>query len=365
MSKILFLANAHYDNAKRGTPLHLCHVFRELRKEHDVRICAASVPEEFKDIFIPYPQTRRLRKLLDLSAIMRTYRPDYIFTATSGGLLPPVILKLIFGVKIAEEIHGMAFEELYADGTIGKFGYVLMKWKVWALLHFYNVVFVMSGKLIDYYAPMSKGWVLAYGAVDADEVPDASERIQDGQKLIIGYMGNARAYQGLPFLIEAAADLKARGIQLRLNLIISGDRIKLQELLDQYELTDLATIHHNVSHEEAYRLITDSSVLVIPRASSPITEYVFPGKLADYLATGIPTITTRVGAVDELQQEFSTRCVVIEPDHIASGLADALMQVNGMTGAQRRALGARARAYARERFSWDARGKIFNAEFRS
>jgi len=365
MSTVLFLANIPLANPQRGTPQHLCYMFRQIKKEHTLFVCTHSVPEEFRDIFIPYPSGKGMGKLRALKHIVEKNHITHIFTAGQSGLLAPVLLKYLCGVKIADEIHGMGFEELYASGEIGRFRYFYMKWKVRTLLRFYDSVFVMSQKLLNYYASISKGWVLVYGGVDIAEVPDASSRAREEKELVIGYMGNTRAYQGLPYLIEAAASVLKKGILLRLNLIISGDSTELEQLLSDTGLNRVTTMHHNVSHEEAFRLIADSSVVVIPRPSSVITEYAFPGKLAEYLATGIPTIATQIGPIDEMREEFVQYCILIKPDTIAANLADALERVSLMSAQERRILGEKARTYAGERFSWDIRGKIFNERFRS
>jgi glycosyltransferase involved in cell wall biosynthesis len=360
MSRVLFLADIHLKDPKRGTPLHLCSMFREIRKEHDLLICARSVPEEFLDIFIPYPQERGLRKLLALRHIVKTRAISHVFTATDIGLVAPVLLKLVTGVKIVDEVHGMSFDELLADGKIGRFRYFVLKSKVWVLLHLYDTVFTMLRKQADYYAPMSRKWVIAHVAVVVDEVPDASAQVHSKETLAIGYMGNARTYQGLPYLIEAAALAREEGVPVRLNLILSGDDTAVRAELDRFGLSGVTTIHRNVPHEEAYRLIVHSDVLVIPRPSEPITEYAFPSKLPEYLATGLPIILTAVGPVEELRLELERYCIIVKPDAISRNIADALRRVWRTDGAELSARGAAARAYARDRFSWDARGKIIN-----
>ena len=365
MSTVLFLSNIPLANPRRGTPQHLCYMLRQFRREHSLVICAASVPQDLAQHFIPYPSGRGWNKLRALKRMVAERGITHIFTAGQTGLLAPVLLKYLCGVKIAEELHGLDFEEFYAKGSIGLLRYWFMRCKVWVLLHFYDTVFVMSQKLIRYYAPMSAPWVFVQGGVDIHEIPDASKRTGGEKIFTIGYMGNARAYQGLPFLIEAAAVLKTRRVPFRLLLIISGDTGEVRELLASRGLSEVTTIHNDVSHEEAFRLIGDASVLVIPRQSSAITEYAFPGKLAEYMATGIPTVATEIGPIGEMREEFSQYCVLIRPDRIVENLAEALEKMQKMSGEERRALGHRARAYAGERFSWDARGKIFNERFRT
>ena len=201
------------------------------------------------------------------------------------------------------------------------------------------------------------------GGVDMSEVVDASSNRATG-KFIIGYMGNARAYQGLPYLIEAAALARKEGVSLSLNLILSGDISAIHDLLEEKELLGVTTLHHDVSHAEAYRLIANSSALVIPRAEDAVTRYAFPGKLAEYLATGIPTIATQIGPIDEMKEEFARVALLVPATNIARTIADAIKRLNSMSSEERRALGRRAREYAQQKFTWEARGKIMNAQFR-
>lgn len=362
--KILFLANAHYVDPKRGTPLHMCYFFRELRKEHDLHICVASAPKEFDDIFIPYPSQRGLRKLRPLISIVREYKPDYVCTANEGGLLPPIALKLFCGVKIAVEIQGLGAEELYADGSIGYIHSIARQWKVRWLLRWYDLVFAVSQKLADFYAPISRQWVIVRGGAAVEEIPDASKLLRDASVFTIGYMGNARAYQGLPNLLEAAAILKKRGVPVRLNLILSGQIASTQSLLDSLGLRDITMLHNNVPHDQVNTLIASSDALVIPRPSIPITEYAFPGKLAECLATGIPTVMTEVGPVHELRDELEKCAVIVGTEHMPQQLASAFERIFKMGLAERQALGFRAREYARRALSWEVLAPVYANAFR-
>ena len=363
MSRILFLLDIELEDPKRGTPLHICATFREFKKEHTLYICAASVPEEFQREFIPYPRERGFSKLRALRRVVLEHNITHVYTVSQSGLFAPVILKYLCGVQVAVELHGVNYDELYAAKWIGIFRYYYMKYKVWFLLHFYDTVFVMSTRLRDTYLPMSKHWTLVRGGVDMSEIVDAPSAPPTG-KFIIGYMGNARPYQGLPYLIEAATLARADGIPLALNLVVSGDIAAIRALIAQKGLLEVTMLHHDVSHAEAYRLIANSSVLVLPRADDSITRYAFPGKLAEYLATGIPTIATQVGPIDEMKEDFSRVAVLVPPVDIPQALSGAIRRLYRMDPIERRALGAKAREFARKTFTWEARGKLFNARFR-
>jgi glycosyltransferase involved in cell wall biosynthesis len=363
MSRILFLLDIELDNPRRGTPLHICATFRELKKEHVLRICAASVPEEFKDDFIPYPRVRGLLKLLALRRIIKENNITHVYTVSMSGLLAPVILKYLCGIRIAMELHGVNYDELLAAKWVSIFRYYYMKYKVRALLHLYDTVFVMSTRLRDKFLPMSRHWTLLHGGVDMSEVVDATSN-PSKDAFIVGYMGNSREYQGLPYLIEACAIARANGVPMALNFVISGDVSKIRSLLVEKNLLEITKLHHDVSHAEAYRLIANSSVLVLPRADDPVTRYAFPGKLAEYLATGIPTIATQIGPIDEMRDDFSRVALLVPPVNIPEALAAAIDRLYCMSPTERNALGVRAREFARKTFTWEERGKVMNAQFR-
>ncbi len=360
MSRVLFLANTLLEDPKRGTPLHICSMLREIRKEHDLLVCTHSVPPELSDVFIPYPNAYGFRKFLALRDIVRHNHITHVLTAGEIGLLAPVLLKLCCGVTIVDEIHGMGAEELYADRQVGWTKYVLLKWYVWTLLPFYDAVIVMLKRQAEYYTPISRHWRIAHVAVVVDEVPDVSRSITHQDTVVLGYMGNARSYQGVPYIVDAAATLKKEGMRVKLNLILSGDISEVEKSIEEHNLVGDTEIYRNVEHREAFRLIARSTVLLIPRPSSPVTEYAFPSKLPEYLATGLPVILTDVGPVDELRSDLEQYCEIVPPYDIAAHIAKAVQRLHNTDPETLRERGARARRWVGEHFSWEQRGKVIN-----
>ena len=369
MSNVLFLHDIVLKDPKSGTPQHLCEMLRQIRKEHTLTVCATSVPDDLADIFVPYPSLKRgFAKLRALRTIVQEKKITHIFTASMVGLLAPVLLKFWCGVKVADEIHGLDYEQFYRNKQMGYLRYLYMKCKVWLLLCFYDTVFVMSIRLRDRYWPISRNWVLVlYGGVDVDAIPDSSDRVQKHDTLTVGYMGNARAYQGLPNLVEAADVARKDGLPVRLNLIINGDCSEIIEDLKTRGLYEITTLSISVPHSEAIRLISRSDILVIPRARDVMMDVAFPGKFAEYLATGIPSIVTRGGPIDEKKEEFDRISILVDADNahdIPRNIADALERFHAMDTDLRRVLGKKARAFALAHLTWEARGKIFNEQFR-
>lgn len=360
MSTVLFLSDIALDNPKSGTPLHIERLLRELRGRHTMVVCTKNVSDALREVYEPYPKSRGLRKLKALSAIVKKYRPDYILTAGQTALTAPVILKFLHGVKIAVELHGAEAETFYSTGRIRRFRYLYMLCKVWMLLHLYDVVFASSKRFAKRYAPMSEDWTLVYGGVDIDRVPHVTGYPRAGD-LVVGYMGNTRSYQGLPYLIDAVARVRKDGLPARLHLILSGDDTEVREHLKKQGLLDSATLRHNLPQEEAHREILHSSVLVVPRPNVVAAEYGFPSKLPEYLATGLPVILTDVGPVEELRPEIDRYCIVVGTTDIARDVAGALKRVAHMDVNEKKQRGDAARAYA-QKFSWSTIAGVVSNE---
>jgi len=145
----------------------------------------------------------------------------------------------------------------------------------------------------------------------------------------------------------------------KLNLIISGNQSDLYEMLDSYGLRDNSLINFNVKHDEVGGIMSKSDVLVIPRPSLKMTEYAFPSKLTEYLATGIATIVTDVGPVEELLSGKDC-CLIVKHLRIRESLRDALIKVNSIGSDSRLNLGFRGRKFVNDNLTWDVLGRKIN-----
>tara|TARA_R110002126_G_scaffold8097_17_gene38891 strand:- start:178 stop:1128 length:951 start_codon:yes stop_codon:yes gene_type:complete len=307
---------------------------------------------------VTYPADGRIGRLRMFRKFVADNAVDWVMTATETSLAMPVALKFLNRVRIAVDLHGVLAEEARATNAVGPFQYRSLKYRIWSLLCFYDRVFPVSDKLTGYYAPVSDRirWIPIYGGVDAALPEQMPAGPGDGKTFRIGYMGNARAYQGLPYILDAAAALRGGGVPVRLNLIISGDGETVRADLKERGLTDVTDLRCDVSHDTANDLIRNSDVLSIPRPGTPVTEFAFPSKLPEYLATGIPVIITDVGPVGELKDVLREAAIVIGTDDIAANLAAAFAQVYEMDNAARADLGERARGVVAREFTWPVLG---------
>lgn len=354
MSKVLFLCDIALENPRRGTPIHVAKLLQELRAHHNLVVCAASVPEGLRDIFVPYPKEKGWRKLRALIKITRAHKPRTIFTIGQTGLFAPVILKFVCGTRIVTELQGVEYIEKYAMGHISLPYYYFWKFKSIFLLPFFDVVIAFSRQTANLY-PLRKVSII-FAGIDIDTVPQVKE-FKEIPPLMVGYAGNTDAYQGLNHIIEAVALLRQDGLDARLHLVLTGKDEAVREKVAECGVAGVTEILKNLSHSQAMGEMMQVSALAIPRPNMLEAVYGFPSKLPECLALGLPTVITNVGAVSELMPEIGEHATVIPPTDVTHHLYDALKRIAGMSTQERKERGEAARTYTR-RFGWEHATKI-------
>jgi glycosyltransferase involved in cell wall biosynthesis len=146
------------------------------------------------------------------------------------------------------------------------------------------------------------------------------------EKRTVVYMGHLLPKQGLLELLDAVQLLRARGVELKLEIIGRGPQEKeLRERAHRLGLDDRVTFHGFVEHHrELERMVAAGSIGVAPYATGEASSYtVFadPGKLKIYLAAGLPIVTTDAAPVArELAEAGAAVLVEFTPSAIAAGL---------------------------------------------
>ncbi len=362
MKKALFLCDIALENPTRGTPIHVARLLKELRGEYELTVCAASAPDNLKDVFVQYPRGGGLKKLRALLAITDAHTPDIVFTIGQTGLLGPVLLKFLRKVKIVVELQGVEYIEKYAMGHIGFIGRYFWEYKSKLLLPLYDSVIAFTKCTASLY-PFIRNVKIIFPGIDLETVPH-SEEPKPFPPLVAGYAGNTDGYQGLVSLVEAIALVRERGLDARLHLVLTGDDTAVRAQIEELNLTAVTTILQNLSHKEAQQEMMNVSAIVIPRHNVPESVYGFPSKLPEALAMSVPVILTDIGPVPELMPEFGEHAIVIPANDIATHIADALERVSGMSVEERTVWGREAREYAK-RFSWERATAVVSDAFRA
>ncbi len=358
---ILFITSSNLRNPKRGTPLRAHSLLEQINKEHKLLVCAEDIEDVLKDRFESYPKKNgSISKLRYFTRLIKNYKIDVVFVVTELGIKLPVILKILCGTKIVIDLHGLYAEELKYK-KVSWFTRFYFKNIVRQLLRYYDLVFVVSEKLKSYYKDINSNIEVVYGGVCLDKVVNKQYRENIGGKsLSIGYMGNARHYQGLDFLLDVSRKIKQKKLfKFKINLVLSGNKELILEKIKKFDLKEDVILNFNIRHEDVFDIMVKSDALVIPRPSLTMTEYAYPSKLPECLATKIPVILTDVGPVRELlgEQKF---CFVISKHDIVNDLLAKLNKVNKMNCDMRRAMGERAYFFIKNKLTWDVQGTLVN-----
>lgn len=175
------------------------------------------------------------------------------------------------------------------------------------------------------------------------------------QHHILMYAGKLDEFSGIPLLLEAFS--KLQGDKFR--LWIAG-RGFLQKQVEQTAKEDARIKYLGfLPYKEVISLYGQATVLVNPRPTKLLsTRYLFPSKLVEYLATGIPVITTCTADVEEEYRDL----VFALRDETPEGLQNLIVKVTSMSDKERTVVAQRARAHVMKQKTWEHQGKRI-AEF--
>ncbi len=174
-----------------------------------------------------------------------------------------------------------------------------------------------------------------------------------GGKLVVGYVGTFKDYEGLDLLLEAMAVLRAElGDRARLLLVGDGPAEgELHGLVRRLGLGDLVVFTGRVPHADipAYQALVD--VMVFPRRGAAVCEVVSPIKPFEAMASGVPILASDVAALAEIVEDEVTGLLHRKDD--LDSLCRQLLRL--LEEPDLRAfLAGRAEAWVRENRSWSA-----------
>lgn len=120
-------------------------------------------------------------------------------------------------------------------------------------------------------------------------------------KTIIGYVGSLLDYEGLDYVIEAAAVLRRERSDF--HVLIVGDGAVAEDLKTQVVragISDVVTFTGRVPHEEVEAYYSIIDIAPLPRRPLPVCEMVSPLKPFEAMAMGKLVLASDVAALDEI-----------------------------------------------------------------
>jgi glycosyltransferase involved in cell wall biosynthesis len=147
--------------------------------------------------------------------------------------------------------------------------------------------------------------------------------------------------------------------------MIVGDigkmKSRLEKLKSDLSLKDSVMFVGAVPHESVPGLLSEMDVAVAPYPEIP--DFYFSSlKVFEYMAAGLPILTSRIGQIQEILEDGRT-ALLLPPGDVGA-LADALARLRDHRGL-RQALGEAARLEAKAKHTWEKRLETITALMRS
>lgn len=175
------------------------------------------------------------------------------------------------------------------------------------ILRSYSAILVMTNKLWEYFE--KNGFdklILVPMTVDISRFEIVTKK--DYTSFKITYVGSLNEHKdGVLFLIRAISDLLKTKEIMFLQLV--GDPFndafltELNNLLSSSHITQKVLVSCKIESKKIPSIISNSQLLVLPRPLNLQTEYGFPTKLGEYLASGVPVLSSDVGEIPQYLQD--------------------------------------------------------------
>ena len=179
----------------------------------------------------------------------------------------------------------------------------------------------------------------------------------NGTPFVIAAAGCINEINGLPILLEAFSLLPGDHFRLR----IAGWGPLEQQVRATAASDSRIEFLGMIPFEGVLEIYNSASVLINMRVTKNInTEYFFPSKMMEYLASGVPVISTCTGHV---AQEFGTFTYLLK-EETPQALAELIQKIAALDPAELRQTGERARAYMTTHKTWEAQTKKLAAFIR-
>lgn len=183
-----------------------------------------------------------------------------------------------------------------------------------------------------------------------------------GETPTLGFIGTFFPWEGLPWLVRAAAKLRQKGV--RFNLLIVGDGedvAAVRDAIQEVQASSYVFLTGRVAHGEIQRYYSILDVLVYPRRSVRLTELVTPLKPLEAMAQAKAVLASNVGGMRELIKPCKTG-MLFDP----ASVEDFCEKAEAMLGSaeRRRLLGEEARTEIQVERDWRVLAQRYETVYR-
>lgn len=187
--------------------------------------------------------------------------------------------------------------------------------------------------------------------------PDLIRSLGFEGRVVLGYVSNLSAREGVDLLIEATAALVSRGLPVACLVVGDGPkRSALDEQIRRAGIGAVARCMGAVPHERVGDYYAAIDVFVVPRKNERAARWVTPLKPLEAMAMGKPLLVSNLPALLEIADP-ERRGLAFAAEDPADLAARAEVLVRD--AALRRSLGEAGRAWVSRERSWDANARRY------
>ena len=188
-------------------------------------------------------------------------------------------------------------------------------------------------------------------AEESDEPHVVPHADHADQRLKLVYLGLLEIPRGVGELIDAVAMLRARGVPVHATIIGDGrDAAIFREQAKTRGLgSDVFEFTGYVARDEALRLVSRADIGIVPHHATALWNSTIPNKLFDYMAAGLPVVTSSAVPAARIVRESGAGEVFRAGD--AASLTESIRALESVDARTER--GEAGRRAVRERYNWE------------
>jgi len=341
----------------RGTPIRVRSILERLARDPRFSLTVASWDEK-----LPFPAAHIYLsngKVADMRVLIRAAKQaktKVIIGHTMSAWYYLAILKFMTTSKIVLEMHGFLEIEARFYRSIGAFRYWIERLVYSFFYPQCNLITTCSDNAADILSRYNRNVIPVYGGVDTDLFrPDVEPMPLEKQKddIVIGYAGNMRKWQGVPFLLGAFSVLREKSPHFKLAILASEEK--------NVPSGEGITVVPGIPHERVPSFLAACDILVIPRVEDAVSSISFPSKLPEYLAMGKPVVASATSDAHRVITNDADGFIF--PPGNTETFIEILYKLKDKKLRER--IGKSARDTALRNFSWDKQVGILAARLLS
>ena len=289
-------------------------------------------------------------------SLWRSGKPDIIYIRWHFASWPTALFAKLRKIPVVQEVNGPFGDLFIAWPWTQKFS-KLFKWSMRTQLQWANVVIAVTPNLAE--------WAIAQGAKNVHVVPNGANvnlfhpdakpdpllRLPDSYVVFFGALA---PWQGIDTMLAAVQESAwPEGV----HLVIVGDGIERPKVEAAMRYSKRVQYLGSQPYSKIPGIVAKSLAGLLPK-TDPQGRYaqtgLFPLKLFETLACGVPAIVTNYPGMADLVYKY--KCGLVIPDQNPKALAEAVRFLYA-NPEMRKKMGERGRVLVEQQHSWERRVK--------